>query len=262
MRDERVEDLLVSEYEGEDITDSEEEEYEPEEDDTWYELASEEFLEDWGEKLEHIEQSANQESVGDLTNALVHYAHGGTAKGQRDKQKGFMPSRRNLKVDKERQKAIGKTRWHKPTGAMAQVEAPDQEAEPQTPEAMAVQTMQSQDSVWGSVDNNPPAYEPTRSQTPEPEPTTTPENDAMEQHFGALHADAPTNVQKETNAPQERADTVGAMNQGGEPPLDSVGDNPEPTPTAHMATTKVNYRLTAVAWIGETLGGPFTPQRP
>ena len=32
MRDERVEDLLVSEYEGEDITDSEEEEYEPEED--------------------------------------------------------------------------------------------------------------------------------------------------------------------------------------------------------------------------------------
>ena len=79
MRDERVEDLLVSEYEGEDITDSEEEEYEPEEDDTWYELASEEFLEDWGEKLECIEQSANQESVGDLTNALVYYAHGGTA---------------------------------------------------------------------------------------------------------------------------------------------------------------------------------------
>ena len=36
MRDENVEDLLVSEYEREDITDSEEEEYEPEEDDTWY----------------------------------------------------------------------------------------------------------------------------------------------------------------------------------------------------------------------------------
>ena len=50
MRDENVEDLLVSEYEGEDITDSEEEEYEPEDDDTWYELASKEFLEDWGEK--------------------------------------------------------------------------------------------------------------------------------------------------------------------------------------------------------------------
>ena len=85
MRDENVEDLLASEHEGEDVTDSEGEECEPEEDDTWCELASEEFLEDWGDKLEHTEQSANQESVGDLTNALAHCAHGGTAKGQRDK---------------------------------------------------------------------------------------------------------------------------------------------------------------------------------
>ena len=223
MRDENVEDLLVSEYEGEDITDSEDEEYEPEEDDAWYQIASEEFLDEWGAQLEHIEQTANQESIGDLTDALVHYAHGGTAKSQRDKQKSFMPGRRNFKVDKERQKAIGKTRWHKPTGAMAQAEAPDQEAVPQTPEAMAVQTMQSQDSVWESVDNGPPTHEPTRTQTPEPEPPTMPENDAMEQHFDALHADAFRGAQEQTDAPQECADTVGAMDEGGEPTTDSVG---------------------------------------
>ena len=56
MRDENVEDLLVSEYEGEDITDSEDEEYEPEEDDAWYQIASEEFLDEWGAQLEQIDK--------------------------------------------------------------------------------------------------------------------------------------------------------------------------------------------------------------
>ena len=109
--------------------------------------------------------------------------------------------------------------------------------------------------MWESVDNGPPTHEPSRTHTPEPELPTTPENDAMEQHFDALHADASTEAQEQTDTPQECADTVGAMDEEGEPTMDSVGDNLEPTPTAHMATTKVNYRLTAVAWIGETLGG-------